>query len=428
MTISTLGWDGNERIMNPRETWARRLTFLGLMLCMAGLVTSPALLSIGTITMILPAFAALPLREQLRRFFWNKPFLLISLILIVQILSALWTREEQVGAWLEQVKVKLPLLFGLYSVAVMGPFSRKEIRLALIVLLLSVVFIGAGTLVDYILHKEEIDHRIQISKEVQVWLGINHIYFSIISGFSVIAGVWLAQFRQPLRWKFERPVIIGLSLFVFVLMHVLTTRTGLVGLYLTGGLIGFVYVLYQKKYLIGLLAFLFVGSLPVVGYHSVPSFQHRIDNTWMDVSRYFSGKDPNYLSIGTRLESWKTAVNIFRKQPLLGVAMADIKADMTDQYVADKTLLCPENFILPHNQFLRYLAGFGLLGTLPFLIGWFWLPLWKKVPKDWIFWAFWLTFSLAMMGESTLERQVGIMFMVTCLSLTLSAGVRPQNR
>lgn len=410
------------RSVTAREHYAREVAYAGILLCMVGMVTSPALLSIGTVTLILPALVAVPLGEQWRRFWGHKPAFFLSLIFLVQIASGLWTREAEFSVWLEQVRIKAPLFFGMYSLAVLGPYARDRVRIALILLLLAVTFVGTGTMVDYFLNRAAINQRIQVSKEVQVWLGMNHIYFSIVSGFSVLAGVWLAQFKTPLRWRGERGVIIGLTLVVFVTMHVLTTRTGLVGLYLTGGLLGFVYVLRQKKYLLGALAFVVLVSVPFVGYEAIPSFRYRIDNTWMDVSRYFRGKDPNYLSIGTRLESWKTAVNLFKRHPLIGVGMADIKADMTDQYVADETLLCPENFVLPHNQFLRLMAGFGLLGLLPFTYAWFMTPLQRRIPKGWLFWAFWLTYSLAMLGESTVERQVGIMFLITLLWLSLSEG------
>jgi O-antigen ligase len=399
------------------------LAYVGLLLCMVGLVTSPAILSIGTVAMAIPAFVAVPFREQLRRFWWHRPAVFISLLFLVQILSGIWTREEAASGWLMQIQVKAPLLFCMYGLSILGPFTTRQIRLALILLLLAVAFTGVGTTADYILHQEEINERIQVSKEVKVWLGINHIYYSIVAGFSVLAGAWLAGFKEPLKYKWERPLIISVSVLVFLIMHLLTTRTGLVGMYLTGGFLGLLYVVKKKKYLLGSIALVVIMATPVLGYQGLPSFRYRVDNTWMDVSRYFGGKDPNYLSIGTRLESWKTAINIFRKHPLIGVGMADMWADMTDQYVEDESLLCSENYILPHNQFFRLLAGFGLLGFLPFTYAWIMLPIQRRIPRATLFWIFYISYTLAMLGESTVERQVGIMFLVTGLMLSLSSGV-----
>lgn len=423
MTYEVSSWDGSLRTIGAREHWARMVGYAGLLLCMLGLVTSPAILSIGSVVMFLPAFAAVSFKEQLRRFWWHRPAFLLSLVFWVQIASGIWTREEAAAVWMEQIQVKAPLLFCFYGLSVLGPFTMRQIRFALMLLLLAVTFTGIGTTVDYILHQDEINARIQVSKEVQVWLGINHIYYSIVAGFAVLAGVWLTSFKKPLRCKWERPLIIALSALVFLIMHLLTTRTGLVGMYLTGGFLGMLWVIRKKKFLLGGIALVVLMSVPVLGYQGLPSFRYRVDNTWMDVSRYFAGKDPNYLSIGTRLESWKTAINIFRKHPLIGVGMADMWADMTDQYVEDDSLLCSENYVLPHNQFLRLMAGFGLLGFLPFTFAWLMLPVQRRIPRGALFWTFYITYTLAMLGESTVERQVGIMFLVTGLMLSLSAGV-----
>lgn len=411
--------------LEDREGSARKLAFLGILLCMAGMVTSPAMLSIGTITLIVPAFFAVPLKEQLRRFWNHKPAFFISLIFFVQVLSGIWTREMEAELWLTQVRVKAPLFFGLYALAVLSPFSRRQVRIALLVLIASTLFIGIGTVVDYFLNKEEIDQLIQTSKPLYIWLGINHIYFSIVNAFCVFAGIWLLRSRELILFKGERPLIIGMTVAVFIVMHIMTARTGLVAMYLTGMLLGAAYVIRNRKYLIGAIALVLLLGMPFVGYYGVSSFRHRVDNTWWDVSRYFAGKDPNYLSIGTRLESWKTAWSIFQKRPLLGVGMADLWADMTDQYVEDETLLCPENFVLPHNQWLRNLAGFGLLGFTVFAIGWFWPVLDRRIRKGTLFWCFWIIYSFAMLAESTVERQVGIMTLILLLMLSLDVARQP---
>ena len=189
-------------------------------------------------------------------------------------------------------------------------------------------------------------------------------------------------------------------------------------------LLGFVWVIKEKRYLAGVIALAVLMALPIVGYYTVSSFQHRLDNTVVDLSRYFAGKDPNYLSIGTRFESWKAAIHLFERNPILGVGMADIKEAMIAQYIRDETKLCPENFVMPHNQFLLNLAGFGLVGLVLFCVGWFYPLFQRRIPLSWLFWGFWLMLTLAMMGESTMERQVGVNFTVPVFMLALGAGVR----
>ena len=202
----------------------------------------------------------------------------------------------------------------------------------------------------------------------------------------------------------------------------MTTRTGLAGLYITIFLMGMAYLVRNRRFILAIALCIGLTAMPIIGYYSVKSFQYRIDNTIFDVREYFEGSDPNYLSIGTRIESWKTAIHLWKTQPMLGVGMADLKSDMTDQYVIDQTRLCPENFVQPHNQFIQNLAGWGVLGFVLLTIAWFYPVFAKSWPKGPLFWAFWLTFSLAMMGESTMERQVGVCFMVTMYMLSLGIG------
>ncbi len=420
-----IGWQGQEQPLMPRENILRRISYGGVLLCMAGLVTSPALLSIGIIMVMVAGLFLFPLREQLRRFWAHKPAVFMSLLFFVELVSGLWARDIAMNRWLEDLTIKAPLFLGMYGLAVLGPFSLKQVRIALGLLLLGTFVAGTGTVIDYIVNAAEINHRIEISKEVQVWLGSPHIYFSVVMSFSILGGIWSAMQPSPLLFKGDRFVLLLLSLICFVEMHVLTTRTGLVCLYLTILTLGLLLLLRKRRYLLSMVLVIGLLSVPVAGYFGLESFQRRIDNTAMDVTEYFKGHDPNYLSIGTRFESWKTAINLWKEHPVLGVSKADLDADMTDQYVIDKTKLCPENFQEPHNQFLENLAGLGIVGFLVLALAWFYPILSKAWPKDLIFWAFWLNYTFAMMGESTLERQVGVGFLVPVFMLTL--GVRSEK-
>jgi O-antigen ligase len=426
MQLATrIGWQGKELALLPRENILRRICYAGVLLCMAGMVTSPALLSIGIIVIMASGLLLWPFKTQIRRFWAHKPAVLMSMLVLLELIAGFWTREAAVNLWLEDLTIKAPLLLGMYSLAVLGPFSVKQVRIALAVLLLGTFVVGSGTVLDYIINAEEINHRIQISKEVQVWLGCPHIYFSIVMSFAILGGIWSSMQKETLAFRGDRYILGLIALISFAEMHVLTTRTGLVCLYLTVLTLGLLILLRRRKFLLAFVLVFALGSVPVVGFYTLDSFKHRIENTYMDLTEYFNGKDPNYLSIGTRFESWKTAVNLWRSHPLIGVSKADLDADMTDQYVVDKTKLCPENFQQPHNQFLENLAGLGLVGLLVLCLAWFYPVLSKAWPKDLIFWAFWLNYSFAMMGESTLERQVGVGFLVPVFMLTL--GVKSEK-
>lgn len=421
-----IGWSGEKLRLSPWESKVRWAGFLGLCIATAGIVTSPGLLSIGIGLFSLSGFCILPPVEHFRRFLRHTPAILFSLLLLMQVVSGIWTREMRADVWMNEVVIKLPLFVAMYAWAALGPFSVRQVRIVLGILLLSTCLVGTGTLMEYVFNAEEMNHRVEISKEIEVWLGCNHIYFSVVMAFSILGGMWSLMQRDPLVHRHERWLLVAVLVLCFVEMHVMTTRTGLVGLYICVFVLGWFQLIQRRRYLVAVGLAIGLASLPVMGYYGIASFHNRIDNTVMDVSEYFAGKDPNYLSIGSRVESWKTAYHLWQKHPLLGVGMADLLPDMTDQYVEDGTKLCPENFLQPHNQFLQMAAGCGVVGLLLLLLAWVYPLLARGWPKNLIFWAFWLNYSLAMMGESMMERQVGVSFLVVGFMLTLGVGRETQ--
>lgn len=400
---------------SPRQLFLLKLSYLGFLLCMIGLPVSPALLSIGSVTLILPAFAMVGVREQLKRFWADKPAFLLSMVFVVHALSFFWTEDK--ANWLDMVRIKAPLFFTLYSLTVIGPFPRKWVRAGLMLLMVGTFITGTGTVIDYLLHKDQIDLEIQVSKPIKLLFDINHIYFSMIMAVSVFVGIWLYRQKEVLLHRLEGHAMLALALAHVVFLHILTARTGLVAFYAGVFVIGMAYVFLRKKYLLGILLLIGMAGVPVLGYYTVPSLHHRMDNTVEDVNIYFSGGDPNYLSIGTRFESWRSAINIYRDNPLLGVGMADLEPAMYKQYIADGSALCDNNYVLPHNQVIQFMAGFGTLGLLILVAGWF-SPFFYRSDTTWLFWAIWVTFSVGMMGESMLERQIGLMLLVLMWMVT----------
>lgn len=416
-------WDGKLQPETQRAHWARLVSFVGVMVAFGGMTMSPAILSIGIGAMIMPAFIAFPLKVQLRRFWTHKPALFLSLLFFVHLLSGIWTRDTAAPIYLDLIKIKAPLFLSAYALAVLGPFPLRWIRLVLMLLLVTTFLTALGTVIDFAINREAINEAIQSSKEIKVWTGINHIYFSILCGFATLSTIWLVRFKVPALFRGEKILIAVLGSANFLFMHIMTTRTGLVGMYITLFVLGVIWVIQEKRYFLGVVAAIFLVMMPLVGYYSIGSFQRRLDNSIVDVTRYFSGKDPNYLSIGTRIESWKAAVHIFQDNPLKGVGMADMKEAMTAQYIKDESRLCPENFIPVHNQFLLNMAGYGVLGFVAFGLGWFYPLFQRRIPRSWLFWGFWILATASMMGESILERQVGINFVTVVFMLSLGTGV-----
>lgn len=420
-----------EQSLSPdqKEHWLSWLAFIGTAGALVGLVTSPAVLSIGVIIVIVtggglwPLFRFIETRKTQTsvkelfltgwsRYWGNKPAIFLGLFFLFHVVAKFYTYDD--GAWLEDTRIKLPLFFVPLSFALLPAFSRRQVRIMIALMILAVTLVSVGTAVNYYLNKEAIDAAIAQSTPLHIFLGVNHIYFSFILAFTVASGVW--WFRKgkehTLLFKAEKWIMLALTAWNFYALHLFTARTGLVAFYIAAA--GFVlyYFVRKRKYFVA-IALIAAGAIaPVGGYFALSSLRNRVDNTVMDLTNYFNGGDPNYLSISTRMEAMKTAWHIFEDHPWIGTGVADLETEMENQYIRDGTCLISKNWAMPHNQFILFLAGLGVGGLLLFLLTCFvpWLD--AKYRNSGMFLIVWLLMMSAMLAESLLERQVGVSFFV----------------
>ena len=417
-----------------KEHWLTWVAFAGAAGAIVGLTTSPAMTSIGTIILIVvggglwPLFRLIETRKEgipvknlflqgWKKYWDNKAAFLMGLFFLFHVIAGLYTYDQ--AAWLEDTRIKLPLFFIPLAFTLLPPFSPRQLRILAWLLVLSVSLIAVGTAANYYLHKAEIDAAIAQSQPMPIFLGMSHIYFSFILAFGVAVGIWLFRqqqipatiCRKPI-FRLEKWTVLVFSALNFFALHLFTARTGLVAFYLAIGGFVLVYFFRKKKYLIAAVMVAGVALGPILGYFALSSLRNRVDNTVMDVRNYLNGGDPNYLSISMRMEAMKTAWHIFETHPIIGTGVADLETEMENQYIRDGSCLISKNWVMPHNQFLLFLAGLGVGGLLLFLVvcGVPWLDLTYR--NSGLFLILWILMMAAMLPESLLERQVGVTFFV----------------
>jgi len=79
---------------------------------------------------------------------------------------------------------------------------------------------------------------------------------------------------------------------------------------------------------------------------------------------YQQTKNPNGQSILQRLEHFKTALHILKKDWLFGVGIGDVNVRFQEQYKLDQTKLTTEHRLRAHNQFLTNWISYGILGLI----------------------------------------------------------------
>lgn len=365
---------------------------------------SPAPLSIGSVICFLPfltqiIFDKTSVIESLKK---SVPFVLLFLIFLA---SGIWSYENL--EWYRKISLKLPYLLiplGFYSSSNLLKHKNKIYYLWVITIALTAL----ASLVNYAINFDEINSLILQSKSVPIFpfdKGISHIYFSVFSSWACL---W-AIINYVVN---KKKIDLFFAGFLFISMHILSARTGLVAFYITLGLGILIYLKTNKISLKKYFKYLpFIVIIPVLSVYFIPSLKNRIINTSQDISTLKNETDINDRSIAMRVEAWKTTLNIIKNNLLFGVGSGDLAIEMNNTYINNDSILKPYNRIMPHNQFLETWAETGILGFFLLLFLLIFKPIKEFIKKKNLYkLLFPVLCSFSFLVESILERQMGICF------------------
>lgn len=135
---------------------------------------------------------------------------------------------------------------------------------------------------------------------------------------------------------------------------------------------------------------------------------------WYEIAwqadRYDKGGNPSGHSITQRMEFYRAAFAIIKRNAFTGVGTGDVRKEFDKEYACNKTPLT-ENFrLMAHNQYLTFAITFGIPGALLALI----LMLspvllaWKRV--DYLFVVFVSIIFISMFNDDTFESTTGATF------------------
>ncbi len=358
------------------------------------------------------------LKDNFRKFLKDKSFLIITIPFFLVLFTSVYSADIQYT--LERLRIKIPFLLLPFAFFSLPNLEKKDLQKVLFfqVLLACVAAIGVG--VNYLIDFDAITNH--ISKGGSIPTPGNHIRFSLILAFSVIAGASLlwnrhdaGKDRDQIIFSFERPLYILMTLFLFVFMHVLSVRSGLLVLYLSIGLLLVRYIFFSRRYLIGLLAMVGLMVLPVVAYKTVPSFKTKLGYMQYDLQMYFAGKGANY-SDAERLTSLQAGLEVGNSNRWLGVGAGDLRQAIKDKYKKDFPNITRR---MPHNQFITIYAGTGLVGLFFFTFSFFYPVVKHRRFVNAMFLTINAIIFFSFMMESTIENAVGIAFYLLYLLLIL---------
>ena len=340
------------------------------------------------------------LKKNWKKFTTKKVWWVITIPFFIVLFSAVYSSDFDYT--LERLRIKLPFLILPFAFLSMPKLEKKECYYILYFLLLlmfaTCLYVGMNYVADF--------GRINslISKGQSMPTPSNHIRFSLTLAFSIIGGIILWWDRFYFSNPNERYLIRGITLFLFVFIHILSVRSGILALYLGLFIIGIYYAILSKKHWVILVILTGLVVIPFTAIQTIPSLYQKIHYSKWDYSEYLQGRGGN--SDSERIMSLKVGMKIGNQHPILGVGAGDLKQEVKkiyNSYDMEKF-----SFRKPHNQLISIYAGTGIVGLFLFLFAFFYPLFYQENYRNPLFLTLHAIIFMSFMTENTIENNFGI--------------------
>ncbi len=386
---------------------------------------SPALISISFILLSVIGLLQLNLKD------FTKFEAVLSALFVLYFLSSAvsFLYSENTDEASRKLILKLPILcFPLVFNALRKTESKHFPSLVLIGLY-AMYLPAVVSVYNYISNKTLFDQLILESKPlpIEFGYGIYHIQFSILLALSVVLGVFILLHRKAWNLSAFNKTFIGvISLLNFVFIHILSARTGLLALYV--GLLMILLPALIKMPLRSKIISVVAGLLlPIVILSLSSSLRNRLSNTAADFEVAWSGKDANDYSFAMRVQAWKNAIQVIKKNPIIGVGIGDADKELQENFALMNSSITAANRKNPHFQFLETATQSGIVSACIFLLILLY-SLFGKSNKNSLLASIALLLFLASCFESILERQASVVAYSAFIAIALAYGSRENKK
>lgn len=364
--------------------------------------------------------------EHIKRIFSNKVVLLIFLVYVVHVVGLLYTSNFRFA--ISDLEIKLPLLILPLVIFSRAHVTTNLLRKIAIAFTLGCVIAASYCIGDsYLRYKETQDAGEFFYINFSVLMHTS--YFSMYLNFGILMLIFL--FLKN-RYRGDNKITINLSvifvsLFFLVCIVLLSSKAGIIITTISSVLMAFYLIKIRKEYLIaGILV-----SVITVFMYILPKYAPTASKRLKLASEQLikQGKNGNEIKnagsiyidgISARILILKSALKITKENPLIGVGTGDIKDELIKEYEKVGFTLGIERKFNSHNQYIQFLAAFGIIGFVVFLLS-LGIPLkssWKE--QNYLYLFFISVFALHLLFESALETKAGVEFFAFFNALLLS--------
>lgn len=322
----------------------------------------------------------------------------------------------------QKVVLRLPLLF--LPVLMLNCINENQFKVMLLLLAVPLAWLSGAGLLNYLNHAGFYNQMVLESKPIPVYSQIYHIEYSVLqalTGLVLIIFLWVT--RKSGISDNLRVVLIVCTAIIVLSLHVFSARTGILAFWT--GIFAWAFVKVKKG--AGSKVLLILGLLLTGVVLSIPSARNRLMNTGADIESVISGKDLNDKSFGQRWIAWKVSIEAIKNRPFTGYGIQNVRKALTSHYEEENYGLKLFNRVNPHNQYLEIALQNGLFALLLLILTLALAVKYAVKTKNSFLLVIIIAIAAAMMFESILERQAGVLFVFTFVSIALSVQGNSAN-
>ncbi len=387
-----------------QHSWRSTTIFMLLVIMLAALFFSRAILSVSMIAFVIVSFLHTDFRRHLHDFFSSPVLWGMSLLFFLPLLSGLWSDDKE--EWADIIRIKLPLVFLPLAFAAPFQLSKKQWDW------LGYIFLGlvtAGTvwtMFHYLSDAAAINESYLRAKSIITPLENDHVRFSWLVSTAVLLAVFLFYIKRKEKRLFSSLLVI-VAIWLMVFLHILAVRTGLFSFYIMVAVTAVWLTVKKLKWQYGLVVMLLLIALPFVAYKTIPTFHNRVayflyDKGYFEKANYLAGSND-----AVRVISLKAGWNVMNQQPVNGVGFGDVLTKTREWYGEKYPQMIEADKIYPSSEWLMYGAGCGWPGFIIFSCIML-LPFRIRMNNQLIWWLLNITAAFCFLFDIGLEVQFGV--------------------
>ena len=405
----------NTKILTDQQfEW---LVVLCCQVIFVGFVCSRALVSIGMISMLVASLLFKGPGVTIKKYFATKELWVLAFYLIIVLVSGIYSDNK--ADWMNWVRIKLPFLALPLAFAPIQKLEGKKFVLLLYGFMLAFFVCTVLVLNNYFLHYESMTQSFSIGSQIP--MPFSHIRYTLMLAFSFFCAVYLFKEKSFVASPNEKWIQLAYAIFVFVALHILSVRSGLVALYLGIFYFAITEIFRRRQFALGAMVILLLSATPFAAYQLLPSLHNKLEYMRYDLAEYQNGRI-NENSDAMRLLSMQVGLQLWQENPVCGVGAGDLASEAYNVYAKSYPQMSEYNRhrMVPHSQFIWVLASTGALGFVLFMIAFFYPLAAHRYYQYSLFFILNLMIFSSFFTEDTFEEQMGSGFYLIFLLLLMN--------